>query len=179
MTVELRTDRLELRPFVESDVADYFEIVGDPVSAKAAGFQYAHELADASYLLKQTMKQELIFAIVEKTTHHVIGSIGFYPRVGKDGLTEAHTAELGYVLNRAYWGHGYMPEAGQALLAQFVGSGVFETVWASHLADNDRSKRVLLKLGFAHVDTFVHPATALYQPGETELVYRLDRESEE
>lgn len=176
MTLELTTARLLLRPFVESDLTDYFDIVKNPQSAKAAGFQYARNLEDAHYLLKQAMRQGLVMAVVERTTSRVIGSIGFYDRITPEGEVAAQECDLGYVLNEAYWGKGYMTEAGQALIHAAFSRQRYDVIWASFLKDNAASQRVLVKLGFHYVDEFQHPQNALYQPGQTEIIYQLTRE---
>ncbi|WP_461244988.1 GNAT family N-acetyltransferase [Secundilactobacillus muriivasis] len=175
MTLELTTARLKLRPFVESDLNDYFEIVKNQQSAKAAGFQYARNLEDAHYLLKQTMRQGFVLAVVERTTARVIGSIGFYDRITSEGEVSDQECDLGYVLNEAYWGHGYMTEAGQALIHAVFDRQLFNVIWASFLKTNAQSQRVLVKLGFHYVDEFQHPQNALYQPGQTEVIYQLAR----
>lgn len=58
--------------------------------------------------------------------------------------------EIGYGINDAYWGRGYATEAVAALCEwAFTMPGVV-AVEAEAEADNERSKRVLSKLGFAH-----------------------------
>lgn len=173
--ITIQTERLTIRQFVESDLNDYYAIVGDPENAREAGFQYAHQKTDAAYLLRSAIKQGMVFAIVETLTQRVIGSIGLYPRIGKNGEQEADAAEIGYVLNREYWGQGYMTEAGQALITTVFKHQLLTTIWASILEDNQRSKRVLEKLGFQYVDQFTHSKHDFYQPGQTEMIYRIDR----
>lgn len=174
--ITIQTERLAIRQFVASDLDDYYAIVGDPVNAKAAGFQYAHHKEDAAYLLRSAMMQGMVFAIVVSATQRVIGSIGLYPRITPNGEQEKGAAELGYVLNRSYWGNGYMTEAASGLIKTVFEQQLLDTIWASCLAENQQSKRVLEKLGFYYVDRFKHSDHALYQPGATEMIYRLDRE---
>lgn len=171
MTLLLQTDRLLLRPFLESDLADYYEIVGNPNSALAAGFQTARTLEDAQFMLRRAMSTEMVYALVEKRTEKVIGSIGLYEKMGKDGSPIYDESELGYVLNQAFWGRGYMPEAGAGLIDYVTKERLFQKIWASSLKDNERSQRVLIKLGFALVDQFQHSDHAFYQPGQLELIY--------
>lgn len=60
----------------------------------------------------------------------------------------AHTIDLGYVLQRAYWGAGWMPEAVDTLSrAALALPGCFR-VQASCDAENQASARVLEKAGF-------------------------------
>lgn len=64
------------------------------------------------------------------------------------------TAELGFVLGRAYWGHGLATEAAQAVLHHgFIYLGMRE-IRAEAIARNKASLRVLAKLGFRHVKTY-------------------------
>ncbi|MBQ6293974.1 MAG: GNAT family N-acetyltransferase [Lachnospiraceae bacterium] len=81
------------------------------------------------------------FLIVLKESGHVIGSIDF-KYIPKDGVTE-----LGYGMNPAYEGHGYMSEALAAFLAFGKSLGI-RRVLADTLPDNIRSQRVLQRCGF-------------------------------
>ncbi|MCH5462793.1 GNAT family N-acetyltransferase [Lactobacillus sp. LC28-10] len=173
----IKTERLTIRQFVESDLDDYYAIVGDVDSARAAGFQYAHRKADAAYMLRSAISQGMVFAIVETVTQRVIGSIGLYPRIASSGEQEEDSAEIGYVLNQSYWGQGYMTEAAESLIRTVFDQRLLKTIWASFLEDNLRSKGVLEKLGFYYVDRFTHSPHALYEPGKTEVIYRRDREN--
>ncbi|VAV99826.1 hypothetical protein MNBD_ACTINO02-2613, partial [hydrothermal vent metagenome] len=69
------------------------------------------------------------------------------------GMIEArasdHGVELGYVLTRAAWGHGYMAEAAQAVVdSAFCDADVFR-VWAYTHVGNGPSRRVLEKIGMS------------------------------
>lgn len=174
MTLQLQTDRMMLRPFLESDLADYFEIVGNPNSAIAAGFQTARTMEDAQFMLRRAMTTGMVYALVERRTQKVIGSIGLYEKMGSDGSPIYDESELGYVLNQAFWGRGYMPEAGRTLIDYVSKERLFQRLWASSLDENERSQRVLVKLGFELVDRYQHSDHALYQPGKLELIYQRD-----
>ena len=69
-----------------------------------------------------------------------IGSIG----VGFD----AHGAVIGYVLGRAYWGRGLMPEAVRYVSAWALAQPSLFRVWAFCDAENLASSRVMEKAGF-------------------------------
>ena len=84
------------------------------------------------------------FLIVLKDNDHVIGSID-YKYVPRDGVTE-----VGYGLNPAFEGNGYMTEALSAFL-EFGKMLGLRTVLADTLKDNIRSQRVLQKCGFRFI----------------------------
>ena len=81
------------------------------------------------------------------------------------GMLEArfdgHGIELGYVLTRAAWGQGLMPEAVAALADTALEEAGFFRVQAFCDVDNRRSQRTLEKAGFARegrLERFVvHP----------------------
>ena len=81
------------------------------------------------------------FLIVLKENSHVIGSIDF-KYIPKDGVTE-----LGYGMNPAYEGHGYMSEALAAFLEFGKSLGICK-VLADTLHDNVKSQNVLKRCGF-------------------------------
>ena len=81
------------------------------------------------------------FLIVLKDNSHVIGSID-YKYVPRDGVTE-----VGYGLNPAYEGHGYMTEALGAFLRFGKEQGI-RIVRADTRPDNIRSQNVLKRCGF-------------------------------
>jgi len=56
-------------------------------------------------------------------------------------------AEIGYVLARAYWGQGLMPEAARAVVDWALAQPEIFRVWAYCDADNVASRRVLEKVG--------------------------------
>lgn len=60
-----------------------------------------------------------------------------------------HGVELGYVLARAYWGNGYMPEAVRAVADWALGEPSVMRVSAYCDVDNAASQRVLEKAGFS------------------------------
>ncbi len=86
------------------------------------------------------------FLIVLKENSHVIGSID-YKYVPKDGTTE-----VGYGMNPAYTGRGYMTEALNAFL-KFGASLGITRVLADTLPDNEKSQNVLKRCGFTHCET--------------------------
>lgn len=64
------------------------------------------------------------------------------------GVIGGAQGELGYWLVRSAWGQGIVTEAGKAVVDHFFAQG--GTIMTSgYFCDNDRSRRVLEKLGFS------------------------------
>ncbi|WP_302046223.1 GNAT family N-acetyltransferase [Leuconostoc lactis] len=63
-------------------------------------------------------------------------------------LNEAHRqAEIGYVLNKRYWGQGIMPEAAQGILAVGFDQLQLVRIFSEHDTRNPKSGRVMTKIG--------------------------------
>ena len=55
--------------------------------------------------------------------------------------------DVGYVLARAHWGQGYMPEAARAVVDWGLSQDAIFRVWASCDVDNSALARVMEKIG--------------------------------
>ena len=62
-------------------------------------------------------------------------------------------AELGWVLGRAWWGRGIMPEAARRVLDLLFDEAGFERVTAKHDTENPKSGRVMQKIGMTYEGT--------------------------
>ncbi|MBQ7172377.1 MAG: GNAT family N-acetyltransferase [Clostridia bacterium] len=151
MTDRIETERLVLFPYTRENLALFLSDL--PRFEKTYGVLYRGEELD--HLLRgflRRLEAEIAadpahylffteFLIVLKENSRIVGSIDYkYPPRG--GLTE-----VGYGLNPAYTGHGYMTEALAAFL-DFGRSLGIRTVRADTLPDNVRSQNVLKRCGF-------------------------------
>ena len=151
MVDHLETERLVLFPYTRDNLALFNSDL--PGFEKEFGVVYRGEELD--YLLSGFLKKlerEIAddpehylffteFLIVLKAGSHIIGSID-YKYVPRDGITE-----VGYGLNPAYEGHGYMTEALTAFL-EFGRKAGIRVVRADTRKDNVRSQNVLKRCGF-------------------------------
>jgi ribosomal-protein-alanine N-acetyltransferase len=103
-------------------------------------------LEDATRFLDGVLHQYeqgtgLVLAIEERATGRVVGNVALM------GLERARRAELGYVLARSCWGRGYTTEAAGLILHHAFTQMELEEVVAYVNPRNERSRRVLLRLG--------------------------------
>jgi len=154
--VRLETDRLVLRDAELSDADAVQRYAGDPevVRHMIWGPDSADHTREVLRLRLQEQasptRRAFELMIVEKATGEVVGGAGL--RVS-DG--SALDADLGYVLARAKWGQGIVPEACAKLLEVAFGWLGLHRVWASTDFDNKPSQRVLEKLGMRREAHFV------------------------
>src|SRR5690606_24788076 len=87
--------------------------------------------------------QALDYVICEKDhPGRVIGGMGVYFR-----SLSHKTMELGYILHRDFWGRGYVPEAGRALLLHAFLTTDVERIYAPIFEESDKSRRAAAKIG--------------------------------
>ena len=143
----LETERLILREFRESDAEDLYEYAHDPEVGPNAGWKPHESLDESRGVVKNFIQSGEVWAIEDKASHKVIGSIGLHKR---ERECEPFDRELGYVLSRDYWGRGLMTEAAGRIVQYAFDNGM-KTLLVSHFDGNDRSRRVIEKLGFSKV----------------------------
>jgi len=149
----IETDRLLLRAWQETDLSDLYEYASVEGVGDMAGWK-PHETIDVSRTILQSFiswKNEL--AIIYKENGKVIGSIGFHQSWANDDSEYSHLKmkNIGYVLSKAYWGRGLMPEAVAAAIKFCFAEFEVDALTCGHIPDNNRSKRVIEKCGFTFV----------------------------
>lgn len=144
----LETSRLTLRPIQLSDAADMFEYASDPKVIEYVSFEQHQTLADTQKAIADHFMVAPLgrFGIIHRQTNKFIGTISLMD------LTP-HGAEIGYVLNRKFWGQGLAPEAAQALLELDFQHLDLKYIQAYQLTSNPQSARVLEKIGLKCIGT--------------------------
>ncbi|WP_085524038.1 GNAT family N-acetyltransferase [Tuberibacillus sp. Marseille-P3662] len=150
----LETDRLLLRKLSLNDLDDIFEFSSDPEVAHHMTWEINKSKDETlNHFIKIVIDgyekgQSAEWALVLKESHKVIGTCSFV-----DWSNEHKKAELGYVLNKNYWGHGFASEAIKALIRYG-----FEVIHLNRIeggcdTDNIGSEKVMLKVGMTFEGT--------------------------
>lgn len=150
-TVILETEDLILRPFTIEDAPSVYQNwANDPVVTEYLTWQ-PHADVDASRGYLQYCidgyKQPAFYqwGIVLKSTGELIGNISVV-----DIEEEAETVELGWVIGRAWWGQGIMPQAAKRVIAFLLHDVGAKKVAARHDVENTKSGRVMQKAGMTY-----------------------------
>ena len=172
--VVLTTDRLTLRPWRESDLHDFYEYASVDGVGQMAGWNPHRNVEESKRILGNFIKHKKTFALEYKGT--VIGSLGIeeYNEENYPELDAMQGREIGYVLSKAYWGQGLMPEAVKAVLAYLFHEVGLDFVIVGHFERNSQSRRVIEKCGFQHIKTTKFETR--YETVETSIEYILWRE---
>jgi Acetyltransferases, including N-acetylases of ribosomal proteins len=141
----METARLIIRRFTIADKKDVYDYAKHPEVGPNAGWKPHTSVEHSEMIIRNIfLLQTHGFAIVDKATHKVIGSINLHKR------PFLRNYELGYSLSYDYWGQGLMSEAAAALLAYGFDQLGARRIFAKTDTNNARSKRVLLKQGMTH-----------------------------
>ena len=169
----LQTERLVLRAFDLNDTVDVYAYAHSPVVGPMAGWPAHRSLEESRQVVQHFMHSGDVWAIVEKKTGRVIGSVGLHA----DLKREVENARmLGYALGEAHWGQGYATEAANAVLHFAFEELGCPLVAAYHFPKNAKSKRVIKKLGFAAEGTLRMATTLPDGVVSDEVCYSLTRE---
>jgi RimJ/RimL family protein N-acetyltransferase len=95
-------------------------------------------------------RASIVFAITLKDTGELIGAVSL------EGICDDGVGSLGYWLGVPYWGSGYAFEAAYALIEFSKHSYDLKKVKVMHLVGNERSKSVILKLGFTYQENHIN-----------------------
>lgn len=144
----VETDRLVVRPVLESDLTDLLDLNSNEEVTSLLPYRTWSALTDAEAWLGRTRAMEATgqavqFVVVMKETGRVIGTCLLF-------RFEAGSAriELGYVLGRPYWGRGLMHEALAGVLRCAFETMGIRRVEAEVDIRNAPSARLLGRLGF-------------------------------
>ncbi len=148
---QIETERLMLRAFKQSDLADFYEYAKVEGVGECAGWKHHENAEETQRILNGFIEKDKTFAIVLKSNNKVIGSLGVEKYGLEDKLTEFfeyNGREIGYVLSKAYWGKGIMTEAVSAVIEYLFKHENLDFLLCGYYDFNIRSKRVQEKCGF-------------------------------
>jgi RimJ/RimL family protein N-acetyltransferase len=136
--------RLRLRRSTPTDADAIFAMASDPEVMRPMDWPAPRQLADTRAYLdgcaaRWHSGQELHWMIERKADALAAGCIACRPA--------GHAADLGYFLARAHWGQGLATDAAGLLLGWLQRQPQIVRVWATTDHANERSARVLRKLG--------------------------------
>ena len=135
---EIRTKRLLLRPFRESDYDDLFEFLSQLEDDEFEGYP-GITWENGREHLEYCLGSEEFCAVELKESGKVIGNIYC-------GSRDFAAREVGYIINKRYQKQGYAAEALSAVIAQAFKDGAHR-VYAECDARNVPSWKLLEKVG--------------------------------
>ena len=146
MKIELHTDNLVIKKPSEKHLNSLIKELNNwNISKWLIEVPYPYSIDDAKYWVKKTKQDEYSFNIYLK--NKLIGGVSL------SNQRENSKWELGYWIGEEYWGNGYAIEACENLISYFFSNTNNSIIYASHMKDNIKSKKIIIKLGFKLVSS--------------------------
>lgn len=173
---ELRTDRLVLRDWRDSDRAPFADLNADPHVTEFLGRMRDRAASDellVSIADHWARRGYGLWAVERIEDGAFLGFTGLSTPTFEATFTPA--VEVGWRLAHHAWGRGYATEAAEAAVGfGFEALGLDEIV-SFTVVLNARSRRVMERLGMTHdpADDFDHPRLEDGHPLRRHVLYRL------
>ena len=175
----IETERLVLRAFRAADRAPFAAMNADPEVMRH--FPAPLDAATSDAMLERMAGHWAehgfgLWAVERREDRRFLGFTGLTRPSFEAHFTPA--VEVGWRLAREAWGHGYATEAARAAVAFGFETLGLEEIVSFTVPANERSWRVMERLGMTHVatDDFDHPRLAAGSPLRRHILYRLLQE---
>jgi ribosomal-protein-alanine N-acetyltransferase len=151
---QLETRDLHLRPSRMEDAEGMFTMLSDPESMKYWSDPPVTDIKDAIRVLREGIESDakgnsLCWSVLLSDQGEMIGKCILFNFSQKN-----HRAEIGYILNRDYWGQGLMRQALEAVIEFAFNTLNLHRIEADVDTENIGSLVILEKLGFEREGLF-------------------------
>lgn len=174
--MEIRTERLILRPWEESDAESLYKYAKDPAVGPIAGWPVHTSVENSLEVIKNVLSAEETYAVCLKEDNVAIGSIGLIFPENSHTKMESDEVELGFWIGVPFWGQGLIPEAVRALQKHAFEDLGCNGLWCGYYDGNEKSKRCQEKCGFTYHHTEEGKECVLMGDIRTEHYNYLSRE---
>ena len=172
----IRTDRLLMRRWIESDREPFAALNADPETMRYFPAAMDRAASDAFIEVVEARFEHQgygLWALEVIETADFIGFTGLNPM--PDDVPGAGGVEVAWRLAKQAWHLGYAIEAAQAALdVAFRGVGLAE-IWSMTAVLNEPSQAVMRRIGLTEVARFDHPRIQLGDPLRPHVTYHLSR----
>ena len=151
----IKTDRLILRAFKNSDLEDFYEYAKTPGLGEMAGWPHHKSIEETKKVLENFKKNKDVLAI--EKDGKVIGSLGLHP-VDSEFYKEFEDKkgrEIGFVLSEDYHRQKIMTEAVKAVMKYAFEDLGLDYISAGYFRGNFKSRWFQQKMGFKYYGSHV------------------------
>lgn len=146
---QIETARLLLRQPVIADAPAFYEILSDEEAMHFISFGVLPSVEHAQALIEArgqeyTSQESLWWTVCRQEDPATpIGTFGYV-----ETNNSHHYAEIGYILSKAHWRHGYTEEGVRAMIHFAFTQMALNRIEARVMVGNEKSMGLLQKLGF-------------------------------
>lgn len=173
---EIKTERLVMRRWQDSDREPFAELNGDAETMQFFPSTMDRAASDGFVdRIEARFEQQGfgLWVLEIAAAGRFIGYTGLNPM--PDGVPGAGGMEVGWRLRKDAWHHGYATEAARAALGvAFDGAGMDE-IWSMTAILNEPSQAVMRRIGMTQFGFFEHPSVPASSPLRPHVLYRIAR----
>lgn len=144
----MKTDRITLRPWRESDAATLFMFAKDPEVGPRAGWRPHSSVEESREIIRVVFSNPTTWAIEWNETGRAIGAIGYGDSCNCNLPARQGEPTIGYWVAHPFWNMGICTEALHLLVAHLKNDTAVKSVISGHFVDNPASGKVMEKCGF-------------------------------
>jgi RimJ/RimL family protein N-acetyltransferase len=173
---EIRTSRLLMRRWRDSDLAPFAALNSDPQTMRFFPDTLNQEASDAYVERIETRFEQQgygLWALELAATGAFIGFTGL--NALPDGVPGAGGMEVGWRLARQAWHHGYATEAASAAVDIAFDGATLPELWSMTAVLNEPSQAVMRRIGMTEVARFDHPRLPAGHSLRPHVTYHLAR----
>ena len=174
--MNLYTERLILRPWIDSDAESLYEYAKHPDVGPIAGWPVHTSVENSREIIKTVLGVPETYAVYLKSDQKAIGSVGLMIGNASNLQISASEGEIGYWIGVPFWGQGLIPEACKELIRHAFEDLKLETLWCGYSEGNKKSKRAQEKCNFTYHHTNENIYWELMDDIRTEHVTRLTKD---
>ena len=174
----IQFDHFMLRPIKTSDYKDMFEYGHDYDVTKYLTWgpmvlpREAKKSIKEIFLVRPKKGIPVGYAIVDITKKKMIGTIDFHTKVNFE-----NAVEIGYALNKKYWGHGIMTKALKMIIEVGFEYYQYDKLIIKHLENNPASGKVITNNGFDFIKSYPYQYEKLHSKlSSNMMVYEMTKE---
>lgn len=175
--IEFETERLHLRQWQTRDFEAFAALNADPQVVE----YFPEPLSSrASHAMARKIRSLItqrgwgFWAVEVKGGESFIGFCGLH--IPATILPFSPCVEIGWRLSAAHWGKGYASEAARSVLDVAFEQLALPEIVSFTAVGNQRSRRVMERIGMAYSGEFEHPALPEDSHLRPHVLYRLRRE---
>lgn len=175
MAVSLESERVFLREWLPGDLATWISLNLDPENLRYFPRTYSAEESQASFLrIRDRLNAHPygLWAAEEKSSGEFMGFVGIANQDIPD-VEFMPCQEIGWRLDKKYWGKGYASEAAQIVLAFGLNEVGLKEIFSYAAKLNAPSINVMRKIGLHERPelAFEHPNIEVGNHAKSHMVY--------
>ena len=144
----LKTDRITLRHWKDSDAGVLYNYASDPEVGPRAGWPPHLSEEESLEIIRTVFNNPTTWAIVWNETGETIGAMGYGPSCDCSLPSREGEPTVGYWVGKPYWGMGICTEALLLMITHIRKTTDIPSLISGHFTDNPASGRVMEKCGF-------------------------------